>query len=166
MSSRKGQIWATDFTAGVVILSFILLFFLLIWNSLAVRWDSSSEYLQMHTDAILASEALMSTSGEPKGWELGNITDSSALGLVNGRNELSEMKIQKLVSENSTSYYLVKERLGVQGYELGIKIMDIEREDVYYEFGKSSGGLDDSVMFERMGILNKTPVIVNVEVWK
>lgn len=165
MSSKKGQIWSTDFTAGVLVLAFILLFFILIWNGLAVRWNNANEYRQMQTDAVFASEALMTTSGEPNSWEMmENINESSAIGLVNGRNELSNEKITKLVAGND-SYYFVKEKLGVQRYELGIQITDLENT-TYYEFGEFPGELDTSVIFERFGILNESPVIVHVEVWK
>jgi hypothetical protein len=168
LTSRKGQIWTADFTSGIVVLTLVVLLFLLSWNSLAARWNSSNEYRQMQTDAILASEALMTTSGYPPSWEMGgplNASNISAMGLVNGRNELNRFKIEKLVAENESSYYMVRERLGVQRYELGIRITDLERETTLYEYGRFGGGLESQVTFERMGILEGTPVIVQVEVW-
>jgi hypothetical protein len=155
-----------DFASGIVVLTFILLFFILIWNSIAVRWNSSNEYLQMETDAIFASEALLTTPGEPKSWELGNIEDANAIGLVNGRNELSQVKLEKLVSENDSHYYFVKESLGVQRYGLGITVMDTGGDTAYYEFGKFADNMSTSVVFERIAIMNETPVILRMEVWK
>lgn len=167
MRSRKGQIWSIDFSAGILLLAFILLIFILVWNNLAIRWNSASAYRQMETGAIFASEALISTGGEPVGWEmLGNISEAGALGLASGRNELSTPKIERLVLENSTSYDFIRARLGLQKYELGISIMSLDREDTIYEFGRFSSGMQDSVVLERLGILNRTPVIVRTEVWR
>lgn len=167
MGSKRGQIWTTDFTAGVAVLVFILLFFTLLWNTLAIRWNAANEYRQMETDALLASDSLMTTSGEPKSWEtLPQIGNISALGLVNGRDELNTAKIEKLVSLNSSAYTAIKERLGLQRYELGIRITDLKKSATYYEFGQFSGGLSNSVVYERLGIMDKSPVIVHMEVWK
>ncbi len=153
---------------AAVILSFILLFSMLVWNSLAMRWNSSSDYREMQTDALFAAEALMTTPGTPKSWEMlpqmnGSIT---TIGLVNSRNELNRLKIEKMVSENDTAYGLVKNRLGLQRYELGINITSLDKRAAYYEFGAFPGGLENAVVFERMGILNETPVMVRIEVWK
>ena len=166
LSSKKGQIWTSDFISGAVLLTIIILLFILSWNNLAVRWNSSNDYRQMQTDAIFASEALMTTSGSPASWEMmGNITDISTLGLANGRNELNTLKVEKLVESNS-SYLFVKERLGLQRYEMGLRITNLEKDTTYYEFGAFPSGLNTSVIIERMGILNSSPVMVNLEVWQ
>ncbi len=167
MASSKGQIWSTDFIAAVLALTFILLLFFLLWNGINIRWHNSIDYWQMQAAAVFASEALVSTPGDPGTWEqLDDIEDSYAIGLVNGRNELNERKIIRLVSENDTSYRFVKERLGVQRYELGIRITDMGRETSYHEFGKFAGPMDTTVLLERVGLLNETPVMVQVEVWR
>lgn len=167
MSSKRGQIWTTDLTSGAVILATVLLLFILSWNDLAVRWNSSNQYRQMLTDAIMASEALMTSPGEPGSWEmLPDISNASAIGLVNGRNELSDMKLARLKGEENSTYRFVKERLGVQRYELGIRITDLDGEDGYYEYGRFPSGLNDSVVLERLGIMNGTMVVVHVEVWR
>ncbi|MBU0532416.1 hypothetical protein KKB44_02890 [Candidatus Micrarchaeota archaeon] len=164
----KGQTWSVDFSAATVVLAFILLFSVLIWNSLAIRWNTTHEYRQMQTDAMFAAEALLTTSGEPKSWETlsqldGNIT---SVGLVNGRNELNNLKIERLVSANDTEYELVKTRLGMQKYGLGVRIMELETNETYYEFGTFAGDLDSAIVYKRLGILNESPVIVHVEVWQ
>ena len=168
MNSKKGQTWSVDFTLAVVIVSFILLLSILLWNNLALRWNAADDYRQMQTNAMFAAEALMTTPGEPKSWEMLPQIDGSitAIGLVDGRNELNSLKIEKLVSENATAYGVVKQRLGVSHYELGINITDLGRNTSHYEFGMFAGGMDTAVVFERMGMLNGTPVIVQVEVWK
>ncbi|MCI0503677.1 hypothetical protein L0Y65_03110 [Candidatus Micrarchaeota archaeon] len=165
--SRKGQIWSADFIVGIATFLFMLLIFALAWRMLDVRWHHSSEYRQMQTDALFASEALMVTPGDPPSWEaMPDLNASRSLGLAWSRNVISSSKLARLASENSTSYYTVRERLGIQRYELGIRVMDMSREDVLFEFGRFPGANADSVVLERLGLLDGSPVVVRMEVWK
>ena len=168
MGTKKGQIWSLDFTASVVLLTFILLFSLLMWNSLAVRWKTSEGYRQMQTDALFASDALMTTSGRPYSWEMRSQIDNnvSMIGLARTRNELSRMKIEKLVASNASAYDAVKGMLGLGRYELFINITSIGPGSVHYEFGKHAGALNDSVVYERFGLIEGAPVKARVEVWR
>ncbi len=166
--NRKGQIWSIDVTSAMVMVAVILLFSMFIWNDLAIRWNSTSDYRRMQTDALFATESLMTTPGIPEGWGMlpeGN-WNVSAIGLVDSRNELNNLKIRKLEGMDQEGYRLVKARLGVQRYELGIRISDLDNNETYHEFGNFSTMLKDSVAFRRLGLLNGTPVYVFVEVWK
>lgn len=167
-SSHKGQVWTIDFTTGLLVLFIILIIYMVIWNGIAARWNSYGARTQMESSADFASESLLATAGEPKSWEMlphidGNVT---AIGLVNGRNELNQLKIEKLVSENATAYSTIKARLGMQRYEFGLEVTDLGANIVYYRFGRfSSGSLNNTLEFDRFAILNNTPVIVHMEVW-
>jgi hypothetical protein len=163
----RGQIWTLDFTVGLVALTFILMLFMLMWNIIAMQWNSASQHTRMEASAFFASESLLATPGEPEGWEmLPHIDDNvSAIGLVNGRNELNRMKLDKLVAENATAYSAVKARLGMQRYEFGMRITDLAGNTIHYEFGKFSASLNNSLEFDRFGILDGKPVIVHMEVW-
>lgn len=151
-----------------MVFTFILMLFMLMWNAVAMRWNSVGQHMQMEESALFASEALLSTPGVPPSWEMlphidGNV---SALGLVNGRNELNRMKLDKLVAENASAYDTIKARLGVQRYELGVRVTDLSTSTTYYEFGKFSGGaLNNSLNFDRFGILDGNAVRVHMEVW-
>jgi hypothetical protein len=157
-----------DFTTGLVALCFILMLYILLWNSIALRWNRAAAQEGMETSAYLASESLLATPGEPESWEMlpaidGNV---SAIGLVNGRNELDRLKLERMAQANSTSYSLIKARLGMQRYEFGMRITDLGGNDVHFEFGKFSiGSSGNAIVFERFGILDGEPVIVHLEVW-
>jgi hypothetical protein len=169
LSSRKGQVWTIDFTSGAVMLTVVLLLFLLTWNSLALRWNSSNDYRQMQTDALLAAEALVATGGDPPGWEMLPAIDEDslhAMGLADSRNVLSIAKVERLVAENATAYYAIREKLGVQRYELGIRILDLEQDNTYYEFGRFAGGMDTVAIYKRLCVLDEEPVVLHVEVWE
>jgi hypothetical protein len=164
---KRGQIWTFDFIIGLVAVSFIFMIYLIMWNSLILRWSLISGNTAIETSAFMASESLLATPGEPESWEmLPQIDDNmSAIGLVNGRNELNRMKLDKLVAENATAYDYVKARLGLQKYEFWIQVTDLSGEIIYYEFGNASSGLDESVDFERLAVLDGEPVRVKMEVW-
>jgi len=122
----------------------------------------------METSAFFASESLLATPGEPESWEMLPHIDAnvSAIGLVNGRNELNRMKLEKLVAENATAYPTIKARLGLQRYEFGMRVTDLAGNTIHYQFGKFSvGHLNNSLAFDRFGILDGTPVLVHLEVW-
>jgi len=167
LGSRRGQVWSVDFAAGLVLLAFLLLMFIIVWNNLAARWNISNSYRQMETDALFVSEALIATSGEPGGWEmLANLNETQAIGLSGGRNEISAAKMERLVAGNASSYDFIRARLGVQRYDLGIRVTNLGRNETFYEFGKFAPGLRPSVIYERMGLLNGSPVILHTEVWR
>jgi len=163
----KGQAWVMDFTVGIVALTLILVLHMIVWNTLAQRWNSAGEATAMGSSAYFASESLLATPGEPESWEMlphidGNV---SAIGLVNGRNGLDRMKLDKMMAENATAYQAIKARLGMARYEFGMRITDLAGNEMYYEFGKFSSGLNNSLTFDRFGILDEEPVIVHMEVW-
>jgi hypothetical protein len=153
---------------GMMALTFMLALYILMWDSIAQRWNAAGRHTDMESAAYFAAESLMATHGEPEGWEmLGHIDGNvSAIGLANGRNELNRMKLEKLVSENATAYAAIKARLGLQRYEFGMRVTDLEGHDAIYEFGRSGFGmLNNSLSFDRLGLLDGEPVIVHMEVW-
>jgi hypothetical protein len=157
-----------DFTVGIVVLMVIMALFMILWNTYATRWNASAAQMEMEDSAFLASESLLATPGIPSSWEMlpqinGNV---SAIGLVNGRNELNVMKLNALVAQNATAYNTIKARLGLQLYQFGMNITDLGGITSYYAFGVfSNGTLNDSITFDRFAILNGNPVRVHMEVW-
>jgi len=164
----RGQMWVFDFSVGFLVICFVLVMYILAWNELVLRWSINNEHNIMKTSAYFAAESLLTTPGEPESWETMGYIDGniSAIGLVNGRNELNTLKLDILVAENLSKYDDIKARLGLQKYEFGLRVVDFSKDTVYYEFGKfSNGDLNNSISFERMAILNGEPVIVEMEVW-
>lgn len=159
--------WMTDFVVGLLAISFIMLIYALVWNNIAIRWSQTNKAQSLEESAIFASESLLSTSGEPKSFERSDSIDPSirGIGLVNSRNELSRLKIEKLISDNST-YEIVKNRLGLSRYNFGFKIYDLQKNQEYYSYGQfSSGKLNDTISFDRFAILDSEAVIFHMEVF-
>jgi hypothetical protein len=144
---------------------FILLFFLIMWNSTAIRWNTESGYLQRFSSALFTSEALLTTSGEPANWEtLEGVSNVSTYGLVNGRNEISNAKIEKFVAENS-SYESIKSKVGMQFYDFKLTVTSLGGKNEYYEFGQGPPADAESTVIERLGLLNESIVLIRLEVW-
>jgi len=166
--AHRGQMWSLDFISGAVVLVFILLGFMVLWNDTALRWNLSSRHMAMEVSAYFAAESLLASPGEPEGWEMLPALDDniSAIGLVNGRNELNRLKMERLASGNATSYEFIKGRLGLQRYDFGMRVTSLDSNVLHYEFGRfSGGGFNNSRSFERFAILDGEPVIVHMEVW-
>ncbi len=164
--SSKGQIWTSDFLAGTLILTFILLFFLLMWNSTAIRWNTESGYLQRFSSAIFTADALLTTPGQPANWEtLAGVGNVSTFGLVSGRNEISNAKIEKFVAENS-SYEIIKDKIGMQFYDFKLTITNLDGTSEYHQFGKPPPADAESTVVERLGIINDSVVLMRLEVWE
>jgi len=166
--SMRGQAWSMDLIIGLTALAFIIMIFMLTWDNLSLRWGSAAEHTRMEASAFFAAESLVATPGEPESWEMlphmdGNV---SAIGLANGRNELNRLKIEKMVSENATTYREIKARLGLQRYDFGMRIMSLTGDETFYEFGIfPPNQLNNSLTFDRLGILEGEPVLVHMEVW-
>ncbi|MBU2100134.1 hypothetical protein KKB11_02800 [Candidatus Micrarchaeota archaeon] len=111
MKNCKGQIFTTDFVFAVVVLLFILVIsttsFGLIQNAL----NEEEFYFEMQEKALNASQALVSTSGDPNTWELLSDLNVNSIGLAKERNVLDKTKIDKLIDLNSTNYEDIKEIL-------------------------------------------------------
>jgi hypothetical protein len=153
-------------------MSLLILLFILEWNYLSLRWNTSAAYREMLGGALYASDSLFTTSGDPVGWERIGVIDETnvnSIGLVNSRNQLDNQKLEKLLELNSSddnNYSIVLQKLGIPGYNMYINITDLEGELTYYSYGRKSG-LNNSVVLERFVILNDSIVSkAKVEVWR
>lgn len=152
-------------------MSLLIMLFILEWNYLSLRWNTSATYREMLGGAIYASEALFTTPGDPVGWEKASTLDNDnivSFGLVDTRNSLNNLKIMKLMDLNGSddNYTLVLDNLGLSGYQLHLSITDLEGNRTFHEFGRVSG-LNNSVVIERFVLINDTEVAkARVEIWR
>ncbi|MHA2425212.1 MAG: hypothetical protein ACXAEF_10510 [Candidatus Thorarchaeota archaeon] len=151
-------------------MSLLIMLFILEWNYLSIRWNTSSSYREMFGGALYAAEVLFTTSGDPVGWDRIGAPDENNLhsvGLVNQRNEIDNQKLAKLASLNaSDDYDLVRTKLGIPGYQLHLNISDLEGNITYFEYGVASA-LNNSVVVERFVLINDTTVAkARMEVWR
>jgi len=157
--------------SGLVMISILIMIFILEWNYIALRWNSSESYREILGAGLFAADSLFITPGDPPGWErIPNITASSvnSIGLARGRNEIVNAKLDalSLLNQTNESYDMVRTKLGIQGFQIHLLITDLSNEHQLYEFGRSSA-LNNSVIIDRLVLLNNTiPARARVEVWR
>ena len=157
--------------SGLVMVSLLIMLFIIEWNYIALRWDTSESYRELLGAGLFSADSLFTTPGDPPGWErMANITSDniSSLGLVNGRNEIVNAKLDALYILNQTnaSYDFVRTKLGIPGYNIHLLITSLNGETLFFEFGRPSA-LNNSVNVDRVVLLNgTTPARAKVEVWR
>jgi hypothetical protein len=167
--NTKAQLWSADFMFGMVLLVLLLTIFLISWNDLSIRWNTAEKYRELKMAALYVADSLLTTSGEPKSWEILNLTTQinqvKAIGLVNNRNVLDNEKLATLKAYENSSYDQIKNILGLSKYEMNLKITDKNANVTYYEFGKKITANNESAVIERLAIFNDSLSIVKLTVW-
>ncbi len=165
----KGQIWSLDFFSVSLTMILMLMLFIFTWNSFAIRWSNIKSYDELWSAGLSASEALVTTPGQPYAWEdFQTINDSNVetFGFVNSRNIIDNNKLSKFANTTSGNYTFVKNKLGLVRYNFFINITDMEKQNTYYQIGNKATPLNESVVFERLMLLNGSIVNLKMEVWK
>jgi hypothetical protein len=156
----KGQIWSADLLIASLVLLSIFFIFVISWNNLGHNWNSSQIQNKLYFAALFASDALIAQdSGNWENQE--TLENATSFGIVSERNKLDNKKLSKLTSAD---YAVVKEKLGIEGYELFINITN--GSGTFYTFGVTPTNYDQTVVVERLAILNGTVVKVKVNVWQ
>ncbi len=167
--TAKAQIWTFDFLFASGVLVFLLLIFIISWNDLSIRWNSSEKYRELKIAALYAANSLLTTLGDPPSWEYLNLTTEidklHAIGLVNSRNMLDNEKLIALKTYQNSSYDNIKATLGLAKYEMNIMITDKYANTTHYEFGMNITKKKQKAVIERLAILNDSLSIVKLTVW-
>lgn len=154
MKNSKGQIFTTDLIVALTALLFILVIsvssFGLIQNSL----NEEEFYSEMQEKTLNASQALVSTPGDPDSWELMNDLNVNSIGIAKERNVLDEKKIDKLIDLNQSSYSEIKEILGLGKYDFYFKVTEMNSASEIKFFGVMPGPETKAVVIERFVLLN------------
>ena len=164
----KAQVWSADLVAASLVILFILLFFILSWDELAIRWNTSQSYRVLFTDALVAADALFTTPGDPPSLHrLSQLNENNlkAIGIVDNRNEINNLKLEKLKENNYSNYNLTKKTLGLERYEFLLTIMDIERNSTIFRMGTEPPPDKQSASIERFVIVNGSSAIGKLEVY-
>ncbi len=165
----KGQVWSLDFFAVSVTMALLLMLFILTWNFLAIRWSNIQLYDELWSVSLTATDALVTTPGQPANWEdIQTLNDSNVVtfGLANSRNVIDNNKISRFANFTQSNYSIVKSKLGLVRYNFFINITSMGKETSYYQIGSKAILLNDTVVLERLMLLNGSVVNLRMEVWK
>jgi hypothetical protein len=118
--SKKGQMFTAELVIGSAMMVGALVFFVLLWQLMQASYINEEKEFEMKNALVSISEGLVSSPGDPTGWQYDYLENSSMFGLAESPNSLSESKLSALQSLNATHYNLVKERMGAGKFEIYI----------------------------------------------
>ena len=164
LKTSKGQSWTMDYISSASVVSFILILALLSWNFMAVRWSNIDNYNKLYATAIFASENLVNSRGYPPGWENAKESDIISIGLADESNVLNDRKLERMDNISRSNYTMLKQKMASSRYEFYVNISSSDRKSTYYEFGLKPLE-NQTIVFERLALVNNTPAIVKVILW-
>ena len=114
--TRRGQGWSIDLLIFMMFVSILVLTFITVWNNIAIRWNADRMFDENWEYAITAADILLTNSGDPLEWQKANVTDQTiiSIGLIGGRNEIDNEKLEKLRQITDSDYGFTKNKLGIK----------------------------------------------------
>lgn len=152
LSHSKGQAFAPDFLASIVMFSFMLSVFFISWNTIIDSQISDQEDREMYVEGQRTMINLINSQGDPGDWDQDSI---ETVGFAQRPHVLSSEKIEEFdkldISEQRS---LLK--------AIGFKIEVNNGEDKIYDLGQEIDG-DQVYSFRRDVMLNQTGNLTRVE---
>lgn len=148
----KGQAFAPDFLASVVILGFMLSIFLVSWNSIVDSQIEDQRERELYLQGERTMKNILNSPGSPENWNSSNV---EVVGFADKPHVLNESKIKEFQNlSNSEQRSLLRST----GFNL-----EIEGEHSSYDMGSDSDA-DQIFGFRRDALLNKSGELERVEV--
>lgn len=153
----KGQTFSFDFLMACSI-------FLLATGILFLEWYrtsaeiSETEILNDMIDKTYLASEIWLREGVPEYWNPDNVI---SLGLQNNY----KLNLTKMNYLSEIGYAKVKSLIGVDPYELFFRVYD-KRNVTLFNFGIFPSNADNIIKVERVSILNKSIVFIDVLVYK
>jgi hypothetical protein len=163
----KAELFSTDFIISVKIFLSILIIIGVYYENLQTDIYDSKIRSDMQLKAIEVADALATTSGQPKFW---NITNVKSIGLFDS----GKFNTTKFVQMKNMNYAAVKSMMGVGSYNLFISLKNesdyaIESNGTIYSFGLGLTNVKEAIAVKRLGIAdfdgNVKKTIMEVVVW-
>ncbi len=167
--SKKGQELSFDLIMATAAFVFIMMLLLVEYQVSFGRVSELEEEIKIKEAAHLCSEQLLKSRGDPVNWHLASgIDEIHSIGLVYNENNLNWNKVQKFSQLYVNNSQQMKEMLGVGAYGLSVEITEVETK-VQYRIGETFRENENRTMHyvvERMALMNKSVVKMQVSIWK
>jgi hypothetical protein len=130
-TNKRGQFFSQDIVVATLIFIFSIMLFLV--GSQAVYSQVTLADARNKFDGSIHStlESLISTPGEPVGWEFGSLEDVNSFGLVKTKNVLDGKKVEQFMYYLDNNYDSVKLQLGASNFDLNLVLMDSNGEIIF-----------------------------------
>jgi len=152
LSRSKGQAFLPDFMASVAIFGFILMTFMVSWNTVIDNQVQNQEDRELYNQGQRTVTQLINSQGRPEDWNSSSVEN---LGLAGQSHVLNSSKISELKEMSYTDQQALMKAVG--GFQLLIK------GDQVHEIGSEPDG-DTVFTFTRFALLNQSGDLKRVEV--
>ncbi|MFP4038719.1 MAG: hypothetical protein ACLFTA_02970 [Candidatus Nanohaloarchaea archaeon] len=148
----KGQAFAPDFLASIVIMGFMLSIFLISWNSIVNAQIADQRDRNLYTQGERTMKSILNRPGVPEDWNSSNV---ETLGLTSEPYVLEPEKIEEF---EKLDFQRQRSLLKASGFNL-----EIVGEDVLYSIGQDPDS-DQVFSFRRNALINRSGDLNHVEV--
>jgi len=151
-SSSKAQAFLPDFMASVAIFGFILMVFMVSWNTIIDNQVQNQEDRELYSQGQRTVTQLINSDGRPENWNSSSVEN---LGLAEEAHVLNATKVSELKQMSYREQQSLMKAVG--GFQLLVE------GDEVHEIGVEPEG-DTVFTFTRYALLNQSGDLKRVEV--
>ena len=152
LSRSKGQAFLPDFLASVAIFGFILMVFMVSWNTIIDSQVQNQEDRELYSQGQRTVTQLINSDGRPENWNSSSVEN---LGLAEEPHVINGTKLEQLKQMSYREQQALMKAVG--GFQLLIE------GDQMHEIGVEPDG-DTVFTFTRYALLNESGDLKRVEV--
>ena len=165
--NNKGQVFSTDLMIAAIVFLFMLSFGMVYSNDVANRVTLSEIDNLRFEAALTTANALLYSAGSPGNWQnQTDLTAVSSIGFVESKNVINPVKLARLITLSGTNFEKIRDLLGVSKYGLKVEIIELQNNQLLYEFGIDPGINQQTSTVNRFALLNGQVVIVRIKVFE
>jgi hypothetical protein len=155
----KAQLFMSDFIMASVIVIFIIILSVSIWNRNVNSLKSKEERSGMESLVLSISDQLIRSPGIPSDWNKNNVL---AIGLAAEDNTLDAAKVYNFTSLDIDK---TKNLLGIGNYNFIFRLRNTS-ETVLVEYGDLPIDGKEVVILRRIVLFEGLPTIMDLGLWK
>ena len=161
----KAQVFSLDVIIGAGVLLALFTVYFISLSDFSLRATAFESYRSAKLAALEASKALAESPGESAAWHALAQANASTIHSIGLTGQARLMENEKLARFSATDYNESKELLGLSGFEFRLSLYSPNRTLLY------SAGLEpqpeiQTIVVERIVLLNNSPAKLKLEVWK
>lgn len=166
-NASRGQLLSSEIILALCLFLGSLIAFVLAWNAASASFVQAQQRQQAQAALVGIADMAVLSPGDPADWETRLPAGANAYGFASSPGVLSARKLSALQSLNP-SYDSMREGMGAGRFELYLAAHYPDGAALY-SFGRAAAEndtLSGAVSIERLALLDGSPVILKVQLWK
>jgi hypothetical protein len=160
--NSRGQSFSLDLLIALSIFALVFSFIFFIYIGLFNSSGLIDEKISMERKTFNAIELITNSKGFPENWNEINLTEINSIGLLNNELIISEEKLTAFNFLINSDYELLKEKIGLQGFEFFFSFNGID----VFEAGIPLNADLDSIVLTRIVAYKGGEAIVKLTVYE